>query len=120
MVKHDLFVYDLGKLWLDFTGLPFVFALWFVTREAVVRKREEIKSLSERLLAAKRHAYDSYGSIADNCKERDWIRREALVDYWRTISYDLTPRHLQGISTFFRYAQELQILPQAPEIEIFS
>lgn len=120
MANRDLFVYDLGELWLGFTGLPFVFALWMVTREAVRRSRDEVQSLVTSLIAAKRCAYDSYGSIADTCKEREWMGREALIDYWRTLSYDLTPRHLEGVATFFRYAKEMQLLPEEPEIRIFT
>lgn len=120
MANRDLFVYDLGELWLGFTGLPFVFALWMVTRAAAEQKRGEMQSLVVRLLAAKQRAYDSYGDIADRCREREWIGKEALVDYWRTISYDLTPRHLEGAATFFRYAKELQLLREEPEIRIFA
>ena len=115
-----LFVYDLGELWFAFTGLPFVFALWLVTCEAAVQKRAEVQALVVRLLMAKRRAYDNYGRIADQSSEREWLGRDALVDYWRTISYDLTPRHLEGVATFFRYAKELQILRVEPEIRIFE
>ena len=118
--NRDLFVYDLGELWHKFAGLPFVFALWMVTREAVERKGDEVKALCTELLAAKALAYDSYGAIADKSRERDWIGREALIDYWRTISYDLTPRHIEGVETFFRYAKELGVLSVLPEIRMFS
>jgi chorismate dehydratase len=115
-----LFVYDLGELWFEFTGLPFVFALWLVTRDAALHNGGEVQALVVRLLAAKRRAYDTYESIADQSREREWLGRDALVEYWRTISYDLTPRHLQGVATFFRYAKELQILKTEPEIRIFG
>ena len=120
MRSSELFVYDLGELWHRFTGLPFVFALWMVTREAAEKKHEEVKSLCAALLAAKLLAYDSYGAIADESKERQWISRDALVDYWQTISYDLTPLHLEGVTIFFRYAKELGLLPEEPEIRIFA
>lgn len=120
MANRDLFVYDLGELWLGFTGLPFVFALWIVTREAVSRNRGEVQSLAAGLIAAKRRAYESFESIADTCKEREWLGREALIDYWQTLSYDLTPRHLQGVATFFRYARELQLIREEPEIRLFA
>ncbi len=120
MRNPGLFIYDLGELWHKFTGLPFVFALWMVTREAAAKKNIEVKSLSAELLAAKRIAYDSYGAIAEKSREREWIGRESLVDYWRTISYDLTPRHIEGVRTFFRYAWELGLLSEEPEIRMFA
>ncbi len=120
MAGRDLFVYDLGELWLAFTGLPFVFALWMVTRQAAEQKRSEVQTLVARLLAAKERAYHSYGEIAEQSKEVEWMGREVLVDYWRTISYDLTPRHLEGVATFFRYARELGLIVEEPELRIFA
>ena len=119
MKKQDLHVYDLGELWYEFTGLPFVFALWIMTREAVARKREEMAALTRDLQAAKQIAYDSYESIAAASREGMWIERASLVSYWRTISYDLTPRHVEGVKTFFRFAREMEILQQEPEIILF-
>lgn len=119
IVDRGLFVYDLGELWLAFTGLPFVFALWMVTRRAAEQKRGEVQALVERLLYAKERAYHSYGKIAEESREVAWMGRDALVDYWRTISYDLTPRHLEGVATFFRYAWELGLIEVEPEIRIF-
>lgn len=118
--KTGLFVYDLGELWHRLTGLPFVFALWMVTREAVEKKNDEVGSLCAELRAAKRFAYDSYEAIADESKERRWISRDALVDYWRTISYDLTPAHVQGAILFFRYAWEMGLIRKEPDIRMFE
>jgi chorismate dehydratase len=120
MRKTDLFVYDMGELWYGFTGLPFVFALWMVNRESAEKKADEVTVLCTELIAAKRLAYETYGTIADCCGERGWIDREALIDYWRTISYDLTPRHIEGLTLFFRYALEMELIRAQPDIRIFD
>ena len=118
--NRDFFVYDLGELWHAFTGLPFVFALWMVTREAVEQRRGEVQALVAQLLAAKRLAYDSYGAIAAKSAEREWMGPEALIDYWRTISYDLTPEHIAGVTRFFRMAKELGLMPDDPELRLIE
>ena len=112
-------VYDLGEEWFRFTGLPFVFALWIVRREAVEGKYGEVATLLSNLRAAKRIAYESYDAIAAKCEEERWMGRENLVEYWRCISYDLSPFHVQGVKEFFRYAAEMGILPREPEIRMF-
>ncbi len=117
---QDLFVYDLGELWYRFTGLPFVFALWLVTRKAVAASPVELQRLRDRLILAKRHAYDTYGEIAERCAERGWMASEDLVTYWRTISYDLTADHLRGVALFFAYAAELGLLASAPQLRLFD
>lgn len=115
-----LLVYDLGELWHRFTGLPFVFALWLVRREIAEGRGDELAELATALVAAKERAYADYGRIADGCDEKGWMDRELLVDYWNTISYDLTPAHIQGVETFFSYAAELGLLPGRPELRIFN
>lgn len=113
-------VYDLGELWYRFTGLPFVFALWLVRRDAAESRRDEVARLGADLLRAKRISYDSYPAIAAGAPERRWIGEELLVDYWRTISYDLTPAHLEGLRLFYRHAAELGAIDTAPEIRLFA
>lgn len=113
-------VYDLGELWHHFTGLPFVFALWLVRREAVTRAGDEVARLSADLIRAKMLAYESYPEIAAKAVERQWMEKDCLTDYWRTISYELTERHLRGVKQFFGFAAELGLLAHAPEVELFD
>lgn len=112
--------YDLGKLWHDFTGLPFVFALWIVRRDAAFAKHAELTALARDLIAAKKLACASYPEIAAGCREREWLGVNELVDYWRTISYELTPAHLDGVRCFFRHAFEMGLIPALPEIRFFE
>ncbi|AJE02913.1 menaquinone biosynthetic enzyme MqnA/MqnD family protein [Geobacter pickeringii] len=120
-LMHDGYrVYDLGELWHRFTGLPFVFALWLVRRATVAAFPQEVATLSADLIRAKLLAYDSYPLIAESAVERGWIDQAMLVDYWRTISYDLTPRHLEGVRRFFSSAFELGLLSSNPEIEVYG
>jgi chorismate dehydratase len=113
------FLYDLGELWHKFTGLPFVFALWIVNRQAADTKRGELLTLSAKLTKAKEYAYSSYAAIAAGCRGHDWISQAELVDYWQTISYDLTPEHIKGLQLFYNYAAEMGILNEVPELSIF-
>ena len=106
--------YDLGELWHDFTGLPFVFALWIVRRDTALAKREELAALGRDLIAAKELACASYPEIAAGCREREWLGVSELVEYWRTISYDLTPAHLDGVRCFFQHAFEMKLIPTLP------
>ena len=114
------FVYDLGELWYQHTGLPFVFAFWLVRRETVMTRRNQIALLHRALLDAKERAYGAYPEIAKGCAEREWYGEEHLVEYWNTISYDLTANHCAGASLFFRHAAELGLLPSDPALEFFS
>ena len=111
-----LYQYDLGELWFSRTGLPFVFALWMIRDEVCRDMPEEAARIRGNLLAAKRIAVATLEELVSAGTEYDWMGREALLDYWKIISYDLTPWHLEGVKTFFRFAREIGILDKEPAI----
>lgn len=113
-------IYDLGELWQEFTGLPFVFALWIARRETARERMAELSALSRDLVSAKRIAYESYAEIAAGCVERQWLAESELVEYWRTLSYDLTPAHIEGVSCFFRHAYEMRLIPTLPVLRFLG
>lgn len=108
------FQYDMGELWYSLTGLPFVFALWMIREETVQTGREESLLLSSRLMDAKRMAVASLDKLASVCGERSWMGQGELLSYWRTISYDLTDFHVEGLKLYFRCAAEMGILAKEP------
>jgi len=112
----DLYQYDLGELWFSLTGLPFVFALWMMRDDVICKMPEESVRVRADLLDAKRIAVSTVEELASECTEYDWLGREALLDYWKTISYDLTPWHLEGVTSFFRSAREIGLLEREPVI----
>ncbi|NMC73368.1 MAG: menaquinone biosynthesis protein [Geobacteraceae bacterium] len=116
----SLYRYDLGEMWHSLTGLPFVFALWILRKDAAEAKYEEVARLSRQLGKAKRIAVSSLESIGENCSERGWMDREDLIRYWESISYDLSARHIDGVTAFFRGAMEVGILTKEPEIRFFD
>ncbi|HZV82478.1 MAG TPA: menaquinone biosynthesis protein [Geobacteraceae bacterium] len=113
-------VYDLGELWRGFTGYPFVFALWLAREELAAEKGGELLLLHQRLLQAKRLSLENIERIAEVCAQNHWTNRDFLINYWRVLSYDLSPRHVDGLRLFFRYATECGVLEREPTIRMFA
>jgi chorismate dehydratase len=117
LLKPDLHIYDLGGLWLEWTGLPFVFALWLCNRDVAKERYIEVERLAGRLIAAKSRACAAFESIAQHSPEAEWMGKDRLVDYWRdALSFDLGRRHLDGLILFYRYCTELGLLRAEPEL----
>ncbi len=115
--RPDLFVYDLGQLWTEWTGLPFVFALWLCRREAAITHPAEVARLAEELVKAKDRALCTLQTIAEHSADAVWMGVEKLAAYWRdNISYDLDDRHLEGLQLFFRYCCESGLLESEPDL----
>jgi len=121
LLGADLLVYDLGELWYEWTGLPFVFALWFCGRRVAGNRHAEVVRLARHLVASKKLACADLETIAHNAPEAQWMGRDRLVAYWRdNISYDLDSSHLDGLRLFYRYCVELGLLPAEPELHFLA
>ena len=100
------FIYDLGKLWDKYTGLPFVYALWVVRKKSLYEKSDLIKQLSVDLINSKKYANKKLSMIAGEAPHNKWISRKELVSYWKTISYDYTDKHVEGLNLFEQYVKK--------------
>jgi chorismate dehydratase len=117
--RKDRYVYDLGELWHQFTGTPFVFALWLLRQEFARADRVTAARVCERLAESRRIAVRSYSNIAAATKI-SWTNREFLINYWNTISYELTPSHIEGLKLFYRLAADTSLIDTEPPLRIFD
>jgi chorismate dehydratase len=106
--RSGFYIYDLGELWHSFTGLPFVYALWVVRNSALKDKKALVEKFSTDLIRAKKLATKNLRSIAGEAPQSRVLGQQALVDYWKIISYDFTEKHLEGLRLFESYAQALK------------
>ena len=113
----NLFVYDLGELWYQWTKTPFVFALWLASRSAFEEHFDAIHELASHLRLCKAYASANLERIADASPDVVWMGREDLLRYWKNnISYDLSDEHRSGLKLFFQLAAEMNLIPYNPEL----
>ncbi len=110
---------DLGALWYHFTGMPFVFALWILRRDAVDKFPAEIKKLAVQLKQARQHAFDNLSEMADVLSARSGFSSHHLEKYWQGMSYDLTDGHLEGLKLYFTLCQKYGLLDKVPDFHFF-
>ena len=66
------FCFDLGRIWREMTGLPFVFAVW-VVRKAFARDcPDQVKKAHQLLLASKDEGYAHLETIVDQ-GQKNWV-----------------------------------------------
>lgn len=110
------YVYDLGELWYEFTGLPFVFALWLLRRDALRSYPAAVHLIHERLLCSKQIATANFQQIAATLELNDWTNTAFLIKYWNIICYDLTKSHVEGLQLFYHYAALCGLIESEPII----
>jgi chorismate dehydratase len=108
--------YDLGRLWLERTGLPMVFAVW-AAREPLVDGLEE---LEEAFVASLRAARAEPESLAFEASERYGYPAGFLARYFEKLRYTFGPRERAGLLTFLELARDAGELDEVPELRFIS
>ncbi|MFJ8982953.1 menaquinone biosynthetic enzyme MqnA/MqnD family protein [Streptomyces sp. NPDC102282] len=111
--RLGLGVHDTGALWKEWTGLPMVFAVWAVRREFAARHPAETARLAHDLRLARAHSADHLPEIArDATALGTTILPHQAAEYFRRLTFDLSPRHMDGIRAFVRLAADRDAVPR--------
>src|SRR5581483_11165672 len=108
--------HDLGRLWLERTGLPMVFAVW----AAPEPMHPELPELEEALVASVRAAREQPELLAYESAERYGYPPGFLARYFEKLRYRFGPRERAGLYTFLELAQQVGELEQVPELRFVS
>ena len=104
--------YDLGRLWLEKTGLPMVFAVWAAPEPVA----EGVAELEHSLVASVRLARAEPDVLAHEASERYGYPAGYLARYFEKLRYSFGPRERAGFYTFLEMARDVGELAQVPEL----
>ncbi len=93
------YAYDLGEAWKQWTGLPFVFAVWAARREA---DREQVRAVHGALLASRTWGLSHLDELAAQAARATGIATRVCRQYFDGLDYGLTYKHLEGLTSFLR------------------
>jgi chorismate dehydratase len=104
--------HDLGKLWLERTGLPMVFAVWACPEPLA----EGLAELEDALVASVRLARAQPQQLAYEAAERYGYPAGFLARYFEKLRYRFGPRERAGLYTFLELARDAGLLETVPEL----
>lgn len=114
------FVYDLAEQWRRWTGHPFVFAFWAARQAALAEARPEI-NIARLFQQSRDHGLEHIPEIVSTWAPRLGLPEKLVADYLaENVDYSLDRENLEGLRLFFRYGEECQVLPAAPEIQFLE
>ena len=108
--------YDLGRLWLERTGLPMVFAVWAAPEPAA----EGLLELQDALVASVRAARTDPETLAYEASARYGYPPGFLARYFEKLRYSFGPRERAGLLTFLELAHEVGELDRVPELRFVA
>ena len=105
---------DLGEVWTDMTGLPFVYAFWAGRSGALTA--EGVAELQKAREEGVRRADEVVREYLGGHPERHAVGLRYLRD---NIKYDLGPDERAGLELFYRYAAEAGLVQAAGDLRFF-
>jgi chorismate dehydratase len=108
--------YDLGRLWLERTGLPMVFAVWACPEPLA----DGLAELEDALVASVRRARAEPEQLAFEASERYGYPPGFLARYFEKLRYRFGPRERAGLYTFLELARDAELLETVPELRFVS
>jgi chorismate dehydratase len=108
--------HDLGRLWLERTGLPMVFAVWAAPEPVV----DGLGDLQESLVASVRLARSEPERLAHEASDRYGYPAGFLARYFEKLRYSFGPRERAGFYTFLEMARDVGELDHVPELRFVS
>lgn len=111
------FVWDLGEAWSEWTGKPFVFAVWATRANA--QTSEQLDQLGKVLSVSRDIGLANVEQIAlSQAGEYDLSYDECLKYLRDNLHFDLGDEEKSGMELFFKYAAQLQLIPQPTELPL--
>ena len=101
-------VYDLGQAWKDWTGQPFVFAVWVAQRSTDVK---EALVAHAGLISSRNWGLQHLAELAEQAHKATGVKKEVCAEYLSGLDYGLSYSHLAGLTEFYRRLVERGRIP---------
>ncbi len=93
------YAYDLGAEWKNWTGLPFVFAVWVAQRTAPV---QDSLAVHANLIQSRDWGIRHLDTLAAQAAVATGVNKQECLEYLSGLDYGLSYEHLAGLTEFFR------------------
>lgn len=108
-------VLDLGEAWTEWTGLPFVYALWQARWRPEYAR--DLDALHDALLSSHGWFRANAVELADRRAAHFQLESARLLAYWRSLEYVLDERLERGLLAFYALAARLGEAPAVPALQ---
>ncbi|AVH57199.1 MULTISPECIES: menaquinone biosynthetic enzyme MqnA/MqnD family protein [Streptomyces] len=100
--RYGLDVHDLGSLWKEWTGLPFVFAVWAARRDYLEREPAVTREVHEAFLASRDVSLDEVSKVAEQAARWEAFDEKVLEQYFTTLDFRFGGPQLAAVREFAR------------------
>ncbi|MFI6420081.1 menaquinone biosynthetic enzyme MqnA/MqnD family protein [Streptomyces sp. NPDC050842] len=116
--RLGLQVHDLGLMWKEWTGLPFVFAVWAARKDYLAREPETVHEVHQAFLASRDLSLEEVAKVAEQAARWETFDAELLERYFRTLDFRFGPEQLAGVREFARRTGPTTGFPADVRVEL--
>jgi len=113
-------VYDLGKEWTAWTGLPMVYAVWAVRRSFAEQNAETAAAIASGLNDSLTYCRHHLDEISERAAMREQLDAEKLRSYFDALHFRFEPNYRKGLVFYLSEAVAIGQLERAPVIEVLG
>lgn len=111
--------YDLATAWKEWTGLPFVFALWLVRKQIIHERNSEIFQIHQAFVRSVNAGLSNLDKVC--LKASGQWTRDRLMEYFEfNLGYELNDSALAGLVRFRDELFRWGFLSQVPPLNFFN
>ncbi|MEU9862936.1 menaquinone biosynthesis protein [Streptomyces sp. NPDC047971] len=118
--RLGLDVHDLGLMWKEWTGLPFVFAVWAARKDFLVREPETVREVHDAFLASRDLSLVEVAKVAEQAARWESFDAELLERYFRTLDFRFGPEQLAGVREFARRTGPTTGFPADVKVDLLA
>lgn len=108
------YVYDLGVLWYQWTGLPFVFAVWAIPHIS----HYNVDELVTPFYRAREWSEANMDTIYDSAKEISGLTDKHLKEYYTCLQYSLGVREQEAMRYFIELLYKYRYITERPNLYV--
>ena len=113
-------VRDLGSWWQEWTGLPFVFALWAVRRSYAETRPEWVRAVVDQFRRSRCEGARNIQEIRCDASARLGIQTEICRRYYDRLHYSLNGLQIRGLERFFAGLRREGLIPEPVTLSFFQ
>ena len=115
-----LYAYDLGAEWKEWTGLPFVFAVWAVRREYAEAHPEAVQAVADALNGSLSYCRAHLDEISEYAAQWESPSAEKFRSYFDALQFRFEPRYREGLVRYLTEAHAIGQLERVPALKVFG
>lgn len=112
--------FDLGGIWYEMTGLPFVFAVWVVRESFAKKYPEQVGKVLELLHASKKQGYAHIDEVILAGTQKLNLSHSLIKRYYDLLICDLDSLKIKAMKIFFESLYEQKILDTPAKVRFFN